>query len=71
MIDLKASLEEKHVVKIVGNEEHKKDIFEKFVHSMKLLEQLNNLFANKHYVLFNKIKKTLKTQSQKYLNLQK
>lgn len=50
MIDLNASLDDRHVTKIVGKDENKKDIYEKFVHSMKLLEQLDNLLKGKHYV---------------------
>lgn len=50
MIDLEASLNEKHVEKIVGKEENRKNIFEKYVHSMILLEQLNNLLNGKGYV---------------------
>lgn len=50
MIDLDACLESCHITKIVGNDENKKDIYEKYVHSMKLLEQLDSLFADKHYV---------------------
>ena len=50
MIDLNASLDDRHVMKIVGKDENKKDIYEKFVHSMKLLEQLDNLLKGKHYV---------------------
>ncbi|MDD7715501.1 MAG: nucleotidyl transferase AbiEii/AbiGii toxin family protein [Mollicutes bacterium] len=50
MIDLMACLEDKHVNYVVGKDENKKDIYEKFVHSLKLLEQLDSLLANKHYV---------------------
>lgn len=49
MIDLNACLEKHHVIKIVGNDDNKKDIYEKYVHSMKLLEQLETLLAGKHY----------------------
>ena len=50
MIDLSASLDIRHINKIVGKEENKIDIYEKFVHSFKLLEQLDSILANKHYV---------------------
>ena len=50
MIDLYLCLKQQHVIKIVGNNEKKKDIYEKYVHSMKLLEQLDALLGNKHYV---------------------
>lgn len=50
MIDLMACLEDKHVNYVVGKDENKKDIYEKFVHSLKLLEQLDSLLTNKHYV---------------------
>ena len=46
MIDLMACLEDKHVNYVVGKDENKKDIYEKFVHSLKLLEQLDSLLAN-------------------------
>lgn len=48
MIDLNACLESRHVTKIVGNDENRKDIYEKYVHSMKLLEQLDTLLIGKH-----------------------
>ncbi len=50
MIDLSASLDLRHINKVVGKEENKIDIYEKFVHSLKLLEQLDSLLADKHYV---------------------
>ena len=50
MIDLNACLEMHHVTRLVGNDENKKDIYEKYVHSMKLLEQLDSLLGDKHYV---------------------
>lgn len=50
MINLDACLNDHHVTKIVGKDENKKDIYEKFVHSMKLLEQLDSLLTDKHYV---------------------
>lgn len=50
MIDLTACLELKHIRKIVGNDENKIEIYEKFVHSLKLLEQLDSLLGDKHYV---------------------
>ncbi|MBQ7995950.1 MAG: nucleotidyl transferase AbiEii/AbiGii toxin family protein [Bacilli bacterium] len=50
MIDLNASLDLLHVNKIVGKDENKIDIYEKFVHSLKLLEQLDFLLDGKHYV---------------------
>ena len=50
MIDLNACLELNHVTRIVGKDDNKIDVYEKFVHSMKLLEQLDCLLDGKHYV---------------------
>lgn len=50
MIDLDACLQTSHVNKIVGNDNNKKSIYEKYIHSMKLLEQLETLLGGKHYV---------------------
>ena len=50
MIDLNACLESSHVTKIVGNDENKKDIYEKYIHSMKLLEQLDSLLIGIYYL---------------------
>ena len=50
MIDLNACLDPRHVTKIVDNDENKKDVYEKYVHSMMLLEQLETLLADKHYI---------------------
>ena len=50
MIDLKACLDEKHVIDVVGNDRNKQSIFEKYVYSMSLLEQIDHLLGQKHYV---------------------
>lgn len=50
MIDIKTCLQQKYVEKIVGKDENKQSIYEKYVYSMSLLEQLDSLLANKRYV---------------------
>ncbi len=50
MIDLTKTLDIKHVAKIVGKDSNKQAIFEKFVYSMILLEQLDYLLKDKAYL---------------------
>ena len=50
MIDINACLEPHHVRKIVGDDENKIDIYEKFIYSMKLLEQLDTVLVNRPYI---------------------
>ena len=43
MIDYKTSLDKQNVIKIVGNDHNKQSIYERFVYSMVLLDQLDSL----------------------------
>ena len=49
MIDYKTSLDKQNVIKIVGNDHNKQSIYERFVYSMVLLDQLDSLLNGYHY----------------------
>ena len=50
MINIDKTLDKDHIVKIVGNDINRQAIFEKYVHSMILLEQLDYLLKGKEYL---------------------
>lgn len=50
MININQTLDKLHIQKIVGSDEYKIDIFEKYVYSMLLLAQLDILLSKKEYV---------------------